>query len=102
MWGLPGLGMEAMSPALAGGLLATAPSGKFELLDIVTVRCISRVSQSRKTSKSYFKVKTACDHISNGERVNLPEKKKKTIPRVSFLNKMLDLVSCYFGKSFFS
>ena len=69
MWDLPGPGMEAMSPALAGILLAAAPPGKFELLDTITVHCISRVSQSRRTSKSYCKVRTACDHISNGERV---------------------------------
>ena len=76
MWDLPGPGMEAMSPALAGGLLATAPSGEFELLDTVTVHCVSHVSRSRKTSKSYFKVRTACDLVSNGERANLPEKNK--------------------------
>ena len=28
MWNLPGLGMESVSPALAGGFLSTVPSGK--------------------------------------------------------------------------
>ena len=28
MWDLPGPGLEAMSPALAGGFLTTAPPGK--------------------------------------------------------------------------
>ena len=28
MWDLPGPGLEPMSPALAGGFLTTAPSGK--------------------------------------------------------------------------
>ena len=28
MWGLPGPGLEPISPALAGGLLTTAPPGK--------------------------------------------------------------------------
>ena len=28
MWDLPGPGLEPMSPALAGGLLTTAPPGK--------------------------------------------------------------------------
>ena len=28
MWGLPGPGLEPMSPALAGGFLTTAPPGK--------------------------------------------------------------------------
>ena len=28
MWDLPGLGIEPMSPALAGGFLTTAPPGK--------------------------------------------------------------------------
>ena len=28
MWELPGLGLEPMSPALAGGFLTTAPPGK--------------------------------------------------------------------------
>ena len=28
MWDLPGSGIEPMSPALAGGVLATGPSGK--------------------------------------------------------------------------
>ena len=28
MWGLPGLGTECMSPALAGGFLTTGPPGK--------------------------------------------------------------------------
>ena len=28
MWDLPGPGLEPMSPALAGGFLATAPPGK--------------------------------------------------------------------------
>ena len=28
MWGLPGSGIEPMSPALAGGFLATEPPGK--------------------------------------------------------------------------
>ena len=39
---------------------ATAPPGKSEFLDTVTVHCISHVSQSRKTSKSYFQVKNQC------------------------------------------
>ena len=28
MWNLPGLGLEPVSPALAGGFLTTAPPGK--------------------------------------------------------------------------
>ena len=28
MWDLPGLGLEPVSPALAGGFLTTAPPGK--------------------------------------------------------------------------
>ena len=29
VWTLPGLGMEPVSPAVAGGFLSTAPPGKF-------------------------------------------------------------------------
>ena len=32
MWDLPGPGLEPVSPALAGGFLTTAPTGKPELL----------------------------------------------------------------------
>ena len=34
MWDLPGLGIEPVSPALAGRFLTTAPPGKFPLTDI--------------------------------------------------------------------
>ena len=33
MWNLPGPGIELMSPALAGGLLSTAPPGKSSALN---------------------------------------------------------------------
>ena len=32
MWGLPGPGLEHMSPALAGGFLTTAPPGKSQFI----------------------------------------------------------------------
>ena len=33
MWALPGLGIELVSPALAGGFLTTEPPGKPQALD---------------------------------------------------------------------
>ena len=35
MWDLPGPGLEPVSPALAGGLLTTAPPGKPPLGEIL-------------------------------------------------------------------
>ena len=32
MWDLPGLGIDPVSPALAGGFLISAPPGKFPIL----------------------------------------------------------------------
>ena len=36
MWDLPGPGIEPMSPALAGGLLTTAPPGKSPIYFLVS------------------------------------------------------------------
>ena len=44
MWGLPRLGMEPMSPALADGFLATGPPGKCPQRVVVSKRIQIRVN----------------------------------------------------------
>ena len=37
MWGIPGPGVERVSPALAGGFLATGPPGNLVLFPVVLI-----------------------------------------------------------------
>ena len=52
MWDLPGPGIEPVSPALAGGFLTTAPSGKPPLLNIWTALIRSFHCDSTLSSKN--------------------------------------------------
>ena len=49
MWDFPGPGLEPVSPALAGGLLTTAPPG--EPKNLILINKISNAEKIRTASK---------------------------------------------------
>ena len=57
MWGLPGSGMESVSPALAGGFLITGPPGKsclvFRPLQNITSFCIKFPVLGRRCGRCF-------------------------------------------------